>query len=112
MKLTPTLSLIAALSLTSVTFAHAVGMGGMDDKQPSKAARAMVYKADAVVKRVDVAQGTVAVTMGPVKSLAWPAMSMDFAVRDKSLFDKLGVGKQVHVEFKKEGSAYVITAVE
>jgi Cu(I)/Ag(I) efflux system protein CusF len=33
------------------------------------------------------------------------------AVKDKSLFDKLAVGKKVDVEFTQQGSAYVVTAV-
>jgi hypothetical protein len=40
----------------------------------------------------------------PIKSLKWPAMTMGFSVKDKSLFDKLKVGKKVDVEIAKQGS--------
>ena len=42
----------------------------------------------------------------------WPPMTMGFTVKDKMLLDKLTVDKKVNVEFKKEGSDYVVTAVK
>jgi Cu(I)/Ag(I) efflux system protein CusF len=39
-------------------------------------------------------------------------MTMGFAVNDKSLFDKLAVGKKVAVEFVQQGSNYVVTEVK
>jgi Cu(I)/Ag(I) efflux system protein CusF len=47
-----------------------------------------------------------------VGSLDWPAMTMGFKVKDKALMEKLGDGKKVDVEFKKEGKDYVITSVQ
>jgi Cu/Ag efflux protein CusF len=85
-------------------------MKGMDKKQ-SNGAKATTHKADAVVKDVDAANGKVTLAHEPVKSLGWPAMSMAFAVKDKTLLDKLAVGKKVHVEFNKQGDDYVVTAV-
>ena len=38
-------------------------------------------------------------------------MTMGFAVKDKTLLDKLTVGNKVHVDLRKEGKDYVITAV-
>jgi Cu(I)/Ag(I) efflux system protein CusF len=37
---------------------------------------------------------------------------MGFSVKDKTLLDKLTVGKKVDVEFTQQGSDYVITAVK
>jgi Cu(I)/Ag(I) efflux system protein CusF len=70
------------------------------------------YKATAVVKSVEVADGKVTLAHDAVKSLKWPAMTMAFAVKDKALFDQLATGKKVNVEFKKEGADYVVTAVK
>jgi Cu(I)/Ag(I) efflux system protein CusF len=64
------------------------------------------------VKKVDKDQGKVTLAHEAVKSLKWPAMTMAFSVKDQSLFDKLAAGKKVNVEFVKQGSEYVVTAVK
>jgi Cu(I)/Ag(I) efflux system protein CusF len=71
-----------------------------------------VHKTSAVVKAVDPSTGKVTLAHGPIKSLKWPAMTMGFSVMDKSLFDKLKVGKKVDVEIAKQGSDYVVTSVK
>lgn len=80
-------------------------------KQSKATSHAEMHAADGVVKNVDPV-GKVTLQHGPVKSLGWPAMSMGFAVKDKTLMDKLAVGSRVHVEFSKEGEDYVITSVK
>lgn len=87
-------------------------MNGKDGKQQSKSDKAMSHQTTAVVKNVDAANGKVTLAHEPVKSLNWPAMTMGFAVKDKMLFDKLAVGKKVHVEFIQQGSDYVVTVVK
>ena len=77
----------------------------------SKPASTTLHQADGTVQAVDAAKGQVTLAHGPVKSLGWPAMTMGFAVKDKALLDKLAVGQKVHVAFKKEGNAYVVTEV-
>ena len=72
----------------------------------------MSHATDAVVKGVDAPNGKVMLAHEPVTSLGWPAMTMGFVVKDKALFDKLPVGKRVHVEFAKEASNYVVTSVK
>lgn len=87
-------------------------MKGMNKKATSKAASSTSHEANAVVKSIDAAQAKVTLAHGPVKSLGWPAMTMEFAVKDKALFDKLAVGSKVHVEFEKAGDGYVVTSVK
>jgi Cu/Ag efflux protein CusF len=87
-------------------------MNGKGGKHPTKDAKAMTHKAVAVVKEVDAANGKVTLAHEAVKSLNWPPMTMGFTVKDKMLLDKLTVDKKVNVEFKKEGSDYVVTAVK
>ena len=84
-------------------------MKGMDAKGTAKSA---AHEADAVVKEFDAVQGKVTLAHGPVKSLGWPAMTLEFGVKDKALYDKLAVGAKVHVGFKKEGDGYVVTSVK
>lgn len=86
-------------------------MNGKDGKRHAKDAKTMTHQAVAVVKEVDAANGKVTLAHEAVKSLNWPAMTMGFAVKDKMLFDKLVVGKKIHVEFKQEGKDYVVSAV-
>lgn len=89
-------------------------MKSMDMGKPvqGKAAKATMHQATAVVKSVDSAKGTVTLAHGPVKTLNWPAMTMGFKVKDKALFDKLAMNKDVTVEFVQQGSDYVITSVK
>jgi Cu(I)/Ag(I) efflux system protein CusF len=81
-------------------------MKSMDKKAANT--KATKHQADGMVKGVD-ADGKVTLAHGPVKNLGWPAMSMAFAVKDKTLLEKLTVGSKVHVEFDKQDSDYVIT---
>lgn len=68
-----------------------------------------VHKATGIVKSVEPQKGTVTLAHGPVESLKWPAMTMGFSVRDKALLETMSVGKNINVEFVKEGGNYVIT---
>lgn len=71
-----------------------------------------VHKTSGVVKAVDPANGKVTLAHDQVKTLNWPAMTMTFGVKNKSLLDKLAVGKKVDVEFTQQGSNYVVSAVK
>lgn len=83
-----------------------------DSKVEGSSKESTVHKTSAVVKAVDSANGKVTLAHDQVKTLNWPAMTMTFGVKDKSLFDKLAVGKNVDVEFTKQGSNYVVSAVK
>jgi Cu/Ag efflux protein CusF len=89
-------------------------MKGMDSdsKAQGTSKNAAVHQATAVVKAVDPGNGKVTLAHEPVKSLKWPAMTMGFVVKDKTLFDKLAVGQKVDVEFTQQGSDYIVTAVK
>lgn len=73
---------------------------------------AAVHKASALVEKVDPTSKKVTLAHEPIKSLNWPAMTMGFVVKDKSLFRKLKVGKKVDVEIAKQGSDYVVMSVK
>lgn len=83
-----------------------------DSKVEGSSKESTVHKTSAVVKAVDSANGKVTLAHDQVKTLNWPAMTMTFGVKDKSLLDKLAVGKNVDVEFTKQGSNYVVSAVK
>lgn len=80
-------------------------------KKPDTAAQG-AHKASATVTKVDEKAGVVTLAHGPVPTLNWPAMTMGFKVKDKSLLPKLAQGKKVDVEFTKEGNDYVVTSVK
>jgi Cu(I)/Ag(I) efflux system protein CusF len=121
MKLTFTLALLGAMFASSSALAQSGGvthdhmnMQGMDPARPAPdaPAKAALHQATGVVKAIDPASGKVTLAHEAIKSLNWPAMTMNFAVTDKALFDKLTVGKKVEVELIKQGSGYAVAAVK
>jgi Cu(I)/Ag(I) efflux system protein CusF len=119
MKLSTTLPLIFALSASSFAIAQSGAMKGMDMTgiemnkiSQGTAPTTMSHQATGVVKAVDQAKGRVTLAHGPVKSLQWPAMTMRFVVKDKSLFNKLAVDQKVTIVFEKKDMDYVVTAVK
>lgn len=91
---------------------HALAQTGQTKSTPAKNAQATAYKATGVVKKVDPAKSTVMLAHSPVKELNWPAMTMLFAVKDKSLYDKLVIDKKIEFEFVQESPNSVVTAVK
>ena len=117
MKHSMTFALVVALAVaagTAVAQQSTGDMKGMDmpmKDMPMGAAQGQVHHASGTVKKIDATKGAVTFAHGPVESLDWPSMTMDFRLKDKALLDKLAVGKQVEFEFVKKGAAYVVTAV-
>ena len=74
--------------------------------------QAKTYKASGVVKKIDTTKGSVTLAHGPVPEMKWPAMTMAFTVKDKTLLDKLAVNKKVDFEFVEQRKGYVVTAVK
>ena len=57
--------------------------------------------------------GSVTVTHGPVASLKWPAMTMDFVLANPALADKVKSGSAVTIEFvERKPGEWVITRME
>jgi Cu(I)/Ag(I) efflux system periplasmic protein CusF len=75
------------------------------------AASASGYDAVGVVKQLDVTAGTVTIAHEAIAGLGWPAMTMSFSIKDKTLFDKLAVDRKVQFTVAKQGAAYVVTSV-
>ena len=92
----PTLILLSAPLFIS---AHADSMKGMPAE---KHAAMLKHKGEGSVNKVDVATGTINLTHGPIKSLDWMGMTMDFKVKNKSNLDKIKVGTKVNFEINKE----------
>ena len=103
--------LMAALALFPICNAFA-GHDGMDmSGMPGMSMKTDINKGIGVVDAVDRAKGVVTLSHEPIASLGWPAMTMDFSVEDKKLFNKLIVGKKVQFQFVKQHNAYVVKDV-
>ncbi len=87
------------------------GQGGQA-AQPA-AAQGVSHRAEGSVDGIDAKDGTVTLTHGPVDSLKWPGMTMDFKVANASLLQGLKPGAKVAVEFVERGQGeWVITSVK
>jgi RND family efflux transporter MFP subunit len=79
---------------------------------PAKAATLTGHKAEGKVDSVDAKAGTVTLSHGPVASLKWPAMTMEFKLANPALLKDLQPGKAVAIEFvERAAGEWVITAV-
>ena len=95
-----------------LTSAQADDMSGMPGMSASKHSSMPSHKGQGSVNKVDVTTGTVNLTHGPIKSLEWMGMTMDFKVKNKAHLDKIKVGTKVDFEVTKESNgAFVITTI-
>jgi Cu(I)/Ag(I) efflux system protein CusF len=109
------LILVASIAAPVAGYAQSHSMKDMDTKEKpaaGKAAPAKVHKAAGTVTKVDAASSKVTIAHGPVESLKWPPMTMNFIVKDKALLGKLSSGKKVEFEFVQQGRDYVITSAK
>ncbi|MBK7847586.1 MAG: efflux RND transporter periplasmic adaptor subunit [Zoogloea sp.] len=84
---------------------------GKDDEKPAAAPQAAGHRAEGTVDSVDAKDGTVSLSHGPVASLKWPAMTMEFKVANPSLLQTLKPGAKVDVEFvERQPGEWVITS--
>lgn len=91
-------------------FAHAGGAGASPAAKP--AAARIGHHAQGKVEEVDAGAGTVSIAHGPVPSLGWPEMSMEFKPANAAILKQLKPGAAIDFEFVERGEGeWVITAV-
>lgn len=114
MKTMTKFMLVFALTASSAAIAQPANTGGMHGGDHAHAAPASVatHTASGTVKKADPTKGVISFAHDPIPTLGWPAMTMNFSVKDKALFSKLAVGKRVNIEFQQQGSDNVVTAVK
>jgi Cu(I)/Ag(I) efflux system membrane fusion protein/cobalt-zinc-cadmium efflux system membrane fusion protein len=84
-----------------------------DGAPSTKAATGVGHQAEGTVEDVDTKTSTVTLAHGPVASLKWPAMSMEFKVAHGGLLKELKPGAAVAFEFVERGQGeWVITAAK
>ena len=93
-------------------------LGGLGSTAPAiapaaSAARTVGHQATGTVDGVDLKDGTVSLSHGPVASLKWPAMTMEFKAANATLLQALQPGSKVAVEFiERQPGEWVITSVK
>lgn len=71
------------------------------------------HQAEGRVEELDAKNGTVSVAHGPIASLKWPAMTMEFKAANGALLQGLKPGAEVAFEFVERGQGeWVITAIK
>lgn len=88
-------------------------IGSFGEETGAAAAADASHKAAGTVEQVDPDKGTVSIHHGPVASVKWPAMTMEFAVANKALLSQLKPGVQLNFEFvERNPGEFVITSVQ
>ena len=89
-------------------------LGGFGQAAPTEGKPAAVgHQAEGTVEGIDAPAGTISLEHGPVASLKWPAMTMEFTVANASLLQGLKPGARVAVEFvERQPGEWVITALK
>jgi Cu(I)/Ag(I) efflux system membrane fusion protein len=93
-------------------------LGGLGSAAPTaapaaSAAKTVGHQASGTVVGVDLKDGTVSLNHGPIASLNWPAMTMEFKTANAALLQNLKPGAKVSVEFiERQPGDWVITSVK
>ncbi|MEJ5999287.1 efflux RND transporter periplasmic adaptor subunit [Paucibacter soli] len=70
------------------------------------------HRAEGTLDGIDAGQGTLSITHGPVASLKWPAMTMEFKAANAALLAGLKPGQALRFEFvERQPGDYVVTAI-
>ncbi len=86
-------------------------LGGFS--QGAQSAKPVTHRGEASIEAVDPARATVTLAHAPIASLKWPAMSMDFRVKDPALLRTLKPNQKIVFEFVESGSGeYLIVRVQ
>ena len=76
---------------------------------PSTPTQSEIHRGEGVVEAIDFAHATITLAHGPIASLAWPEMVMDFRVRDPAELGTLKPGQKLAFEMIEESvGEYVI----
>jgi membrane fusion protein, copper/silver efflux system len=86
--------------------------GGTIESEPIAKSPVVGHRAEGIVKVLDIKSGTLSIAHGPVESLEWPAMTMDFKAANQTLLAGLQPGTGVAFEFvERSPGEWVITKV-
>ena len=81
-------------------------------EQPASASR-MTHRGKGTIKAIDFAHATVTLAHGPIESLQWPAMTMDFRFLEPALLQSFKPGQQISFEMAEESAGeFVLVRME
>jgi len=108
--------LFIALAQSGIALAGEQGPGmnhsTMQGMQAGQAMQMQTHMGHGVVNSIDMQHGMVNMTHGPINSLGWPGMTMDFKVRDPANLKNVKPGDKVNFGIVKEGPGkFVVTDV-
>ncbi|MBI2277151.1 MAG: efflux RND transporter periplasmic adaptor subunit [Dechloromonas sp.] len=87
-------------------------LGGMQAAEPAAKPAGVGHKAEGTLNAIDAASGVVTISHGPVVSLKWPAMKMDFVVANPSLVAGVTPGTAIAFEFvERQPGEWVVTSL-
>lgn len=87
-------------------------LGGMTPAPQAAKTGSAVHQVEASVDDIDAKAGTVMLNHGPVASLKWPAMTMEFKVANPALLKDLKPKSRVTIDFvERQQGEWVITGV-
>lgn len=79
------------------------GMNRADMQNMGDASTAMQgHQAEGVLNSIDLQNNKINLTHGPVKSLGWPGMTMNFSIKDAAILKGIQPGQKVAFEIIKE----------
>ena len=88
-------------------------LGGLGADTKASASTTVGHKANGRIDDIDVKNATANIEHGPVASLKWPAMTMQFKFANSALLTGLKPGASIDFEFVERGQGeWVITAVK
>ena len=100
-----------ALAALPIQAAEMKDMPGMK-MDAGKSAADQVHKGQGTVNRVDEKANKVNLAHGPIPSLNWPGMRMDFQVADKQVLKNLKPGQKVEFRLiEKAKGQFVISEI-
>ena len=110
-------NLKAALSAFGERVHGAHGSTPGEDQRASAgslgAARPQAHHGEGIIEAIDFAHATVTLAHGPIASLTWPAMVMDFRVQNPAWLRTLKPGRKIGFEIIEESAGeYVIVRIE
>ena len=80
---------------------------------PAAAAAPATHRGEGTVKAVDPANASITLAHEPIASLKWPAMTMDFKVKDAALLRALKPGQRIAFDLAGEpGGEYTIVSIQ
>lgn len=114
MKNTMLLGMAGMLGIALAGAAHASQEGSMHMEPGTSMgqAPASAISVAGVVRQIKPEAGKIKIAHEPIAALHWPAMTMDFRVKDKAMLKEVSAGDKITFELGRDASGLVITRIE